>query len=54
MTTENNDDAMVVREKSTPSSTVAETLIDIDNMYSLIGRTKQAVAITTVDGEATG
>lgn len=56
MTTEseNNNDAIVVRDKSTPSSTTAETLASIDNMYSLIGRTIQALTITTVDGEATG
>ena len=51
MATEDNNDAIVVRERSTPSSTAAETLIDIDKMYSLIGRTIQALATTTVDGE---
>ena len=47
MATENND--IVVHGSPTP--TIAETLIGMDEMYSLIGRTIQALTITTVDGE---
>ena len=51
MATEDNDNDIIVRERSTPPFTSSETLIDIDNMYSLIGRTIQALAVTTVNGE---
>jgi hypothetical protein len=49
MTTDNND-ALVVREDSLPTKALAETIIDIDDMYSIIGRTLSALLETTVDG----
>ncbi len=46
-----NDNNMIVHEVYIPSSTAAETLTDIDSMYSLIGRTIQALSETTINGE---
>jgi len=43
---------IVVREE--PSNTMEETLTSIDSMYSLIGRTIQALSITTVGGDSDG
>ncbi len=49
--TEDNNDALVVRDNSTPSLTILDTLASMDRMYSLIGRTIQALSTTTIDGK---
>ena len=49
MATEDNN-SLVVREQSTPSLSMTDTLTGMDEMYSLIGRTIQALSTTTVDG----
>ncbi len=46
-----DETGIVVSGGSTPPVTIAETLTTIDDMYSLIGRTVQALTITTVNGE---
>jgi len=48
------DNEIVVHEERIPSCTTAETLTTMDEMYSLIGRTIQALSTTTVDGVSDG
>ncbi|MCK5602639.1 hypothetical protein KAR91_12235 [Candidatus Pacearchaeota archaeon] len=50
MTTENNN--LAVRGDSLPTVKLSEAILDIDDMYDIMGKTLAALSTVTVDGES--